>query len=349
MKYLEWLSSKTLTKWWHDSAIPSEIDAAIQLGALGVTTNPILTFKALEADPDYWAPKIARIPGNAIGTPRVEALLRIIALEAAGKFRAIFEETNARHGYALAQVNPSNAGNTAQMLEQGLRYASWAENIAVKVPTTKAALPVIEELAARGIAVCATLNFSVSQAIAASHAYDRGLKRAKNKGIPQRPCFIVQQGGRMDEYLMDIVEDNELPVKKESVLWAGNAICKRSYQFLQEQGSPALIMPAGLRGSHHLSVLAGAKMVFSLQTRVQDLVNSDNLEQEEHSNEKIDEAIIEELLRINEFERAYGANGLAPEEFIKFGITQRTLSQFLWTGWVPLETYGSAEKSQRWF
>jgi transaldolase len=45
-------------------------------------------------------------------------------------------------------VNPSNAGNTKEMLEQGLRYASWAENIAVKLPTTRAALPVIEELAA---------------------------------------------------------------------------------------------------------------------------------------------------------------------------------------------------------
>jgi transaldolase len=316
---------------------------------MGVTTNPILTFKALEADPGYWAPKLAKIPGNISGTPRVEALLKVIAREAAAKFKPIFDETKARHGYALAQVNPSDAGNTKEMLEQGLRYTSWAENIAVKVPTTKAALPVIEELAAKGIAVCTTLNFSVSQAVAASHAYERGLKRAKKNGIPPRPCFIVQQGGRLDEYLMDVVEDNGLPVKKENVLWAGNAVCKRSYQILQEQGSPALIMPAGLRGSHHLSVMAGAKVVFSLQARIQHMVNSEELAQEEHINEKIDEKIIEELLRVNEFKRAYEINGQAPEDFIKFGVMQRTLSQFLWTGWAPLETYGSTEKSQRWF
>ena len=36
------------------------------------------------------------------------------------------------------------------------------------------------------------------------------------------------------------------------------------------------------------------------------------------------------------------------EEFITFGVTQKTLSQFLWTGWVPLETY-QAEASNRWF
>jgi transaldolase len=349
MKYLEWLSSKTQTKWWHDSAIPAEIDDAIQLGAMGVTTNPILTFKALEADPDYWAPELAKIPVNLVGTPRVEALLKVIALAAARKFRAIFDQTKARHGYALAQVNPAFAGDAKKMLDQGLRYASWAENIAVKVPTTKAALPVIEELAAKGIAVCTTLNFSVSQAIAASQAYERGLKRARKSGIPFRPCFIVQQGGRLDEYLMDVIEDNGIAVKKENVLWAGNAVCKRSYRILLEQGSPALIMPAGLRGSHHLSVMAGAKMVFSLQARVQYLVNREDLPQEEHINEEIDEEIIEDLLKVPEFGRAYNIEGQKPGDFITFGVMQRTLSQFLWTGWVPLETYGSTEQSQRWF
>jgi transaldolase len=148
---------------------------------------------------------------------------------------------------------------------------------------------------------------------------------------------------------MDVAADNGLPVKKESVLWAGNAVCKRSYTMLCEKGSSAVIMPAGLRGSHHLSVMAGAKMVFSLQTRIQHLVNSDNPDQKEHIHEQIDEEVIHELTQIDEFARAYDPTGLRPEDFIKFGIMQRTLSQFLWTGWAPLETYGSKAKSDRWF
>ena len=32
-----------------------------------------------------------------------------------------------------------------------------------------------------------------------------------------------------------------------------------------------------------------------------------------------------------------------------FGVTQRTLSQFLWTGWAPLETYGGTARTDRWF
>ena len=40
---------------------------------------------------------------------------------------------------------------------------------------------------------------------------------------------------------------------------------------------------------------------------------------------------------------------LKPEEFISFGVTQKTMSQFLWTGWAPLETYQSKRPSTRWF
>jgi len=350
MNYLEWMCKETETKWWHDSAIPGEIDKAIEYGALGVTTNPVLTFKALQADPSYWEERIAAIPQSVQGSDRVEAVMKVIATEAAEKFRNIYEKTNKTHGYALAQVNPSDAGHTEAMLAQGLRYASWADNIAVKLPTVKATLPVIEELASRGIAICTTLNFTVSQARAASIAYERGLQKAKNKGIEVKPCWIVQQGGRLDDYLAEVVSDNRLTqISYEDIQNAGNAVCKRSYQVLQEMGSSAVIMPAGLRGTHHLTAMAGAKMVFSLQARVQYMVIEDDPPRIEHFDEPVDSEVIQRLMEIDEFARAYEPDGIKEEDFIKFGVTQRTLSQFLWTGWAPLETYGSTALSNRWF
>ena len=75
--YLEWLAQDTPTKWWHDSAIPAEIDAAIANGALGVTTNPVLTYKSLQAVPDFWQPEVERIPGDLAPALRAEELLRI--------------------------------------------------------------------------------------------------------------------------------------------------------------------------------------------------------------------------------------------------------------------------------
>ena len=99
--YLQWLTQETPTKWWHDSAIPSEIDEAIANGALGVTTNPVLTFKSLQAAPDFWQPQVEQIPQDLPPTERAEALLKLIATYAAAKFRPVFDRTGGKHGYAL--------------------------------------------------------------------------------------------------------------------------------------------------------------------------------------------------------------------------------------------------------
>jgi transaldolase len=347
--YLEWLTQDTPTRWWHDSAIPAEIDAAIANGALGVTTNPVLTHRSLQAVPEFWEPEVDRIPRDLAPEMRAEELLGIIARYAAAKFKGIYERTEGRHGYALGQLDPSICCSSEKMLAQALRFASWGENIAVKLPTVKAALPVIEELAARGVAVCTTLNFSVSQALAAGEAYERGAERARAAGVTVRPCFAVQQGGRLDEYLMETAEDNGIDIRKEDIKNAGNAVCKKSYRLFRERGISARIMPAGLRGVHHLAVMAGADMVFSLQARVQQLAIEADLPQVERIDEEIPAEVLDRLRRISEFVRAYDEGGLAPEEFVTFGVTQRTLSQFLWTGWAPLETYGWTGKSDRWF
>lgn len=347
--YLEWLSTETATKWWHDSAIPSEIDEAIENGALGVTTNPVLTYKSLQAVPEFWQPQVDEIPQSLPGAERAEALLELIAKHAASKFRKVFDKTNGQHGYALGQLNPAICSDSEKMLAQALRYNSWGENIAVKLPTVKAALPVIEVLASKGIAVCTTLNFSVSQAMAVGEAYEKGVRKAKADGVDVKPCFAVQQGGRLDEYLLEVATDNRLGVDPADILRAGNAICKKVYHLFKERGITAKIMPAGLRGVHYLAEMAGGDMVFSLQSRVQKMVIDADLPQVKHIDEQIPADVIERLKRIPEFVRAYEEGGLDPNDFVTFGVTQKTHSQFFWTGWAPLETYGSNTESDRWF
>ena len=348
MNYLQWLTSETPTKFWHDSAIPSEIDTAIENGALGVTTNPVLTYKTLQAVPEFWQSEVDKIPKDLPPAERAEALLKMVATYAADKFHNIFLETKGAHGYALGQLDPSICMDSEKMIAQGLRYASWAENISVKTPSIMSALPLVEELASRGIAVCTTLNFSVSQAMAVGEAYMRGRAKAIENGIQPKPIFVVQQGGRLDEYLLETVKDNRIDVDPALVQNAGNAICKKVYRLFKERGIPAKVMPAGLRGVHHLTSMAGADMTFSLQARVQQMVIEADPERVCHIDDEIPAAVIQELYKIPEFVKAYEEGALKPEEFITFGVTQKTMSQFLWTGWVPLETY-QASASNRWF
>jgi hypothetical protein len=40
-----------------------------------------------------------------------------------------------------------------------------------------------------------------------------------------------------------------------------------------------------------------------------------------------------------EFRRAFEPDGMRPEEFISYGVTQRTLAQFAEVGWKLMETF----------
>lgn len=41
--YLQWFSQETATAWWDDSADPEEMCRVLANGAVGVTTNPVLS------------------------------------------------------------------------------------------------------------------------------------------------------------------------------------------------------------------------------------------------------------------------------------------------------------------
>lgn len=349
MNYLQWLTQKTPTLFWHDSAIPDEIDAAIKNGATTVTTNPVLTYKTLQAVPEFWQPMVDQIPKDLTPAEHAEALLKMVATYAAGKVHHIYEQTNGQNGYALGQLDPTICMDSEKMLAQALRYSQWTDNICIKMPMIKSALPVVEELASRGIAVCTTLIFSVSQAVAAGEAYMRGRAKAIANGIQPKPIIVVQQGGRLDEYLLEVATDNRIDIDPQLIQNAGNAVCKKVYGLFKERDIPAIVSPAGLRGVNHLTAIAGADMAVSMQTRVQKMVLDADPEQVCHIGEEVPAEIVQELYKIPEFVRAYEEGAMKPEEFITFGLTQKTLAQFLWTGWVPLETYQKAPTGARWF
>jgi len=346
--YLEWLNQETPTAWWHDSGSPDEINLAIERGATGVTTNPVLTYRSFQNQPEFWRPKVEALGDDFDLEQRAEALLKLVATYAADKVRPIYEKTNGRQGYALGQLNPTRAGDAEGMLAQARRVHSWAENIAVKLPTTASGVAVIEHLAEEGIPICATINVSVAQAIAVAQAYARGCEKGAKKGVKRPLCLVVQQVGRLDDYLRDVAMDMKLGIPEEHITLAGLAVAKRTYKIFQEMGTDCVIMPAGLRGAYHVSEMAGGKVTFTINTRVQDMILEADPPKVYKIDNPVDPAALKNLMRIPEFVRAYEPDGLKSEEFITYGVTQKLLSQFNETGWAPLETYLSKRVSSRW-
>lgn len=341
--YFEWLAA-TPTTWWHDSANPDEILRAKALGAKGVTTNPVLTYKTFQAHPEIWLPLVEKIPDDLDFEARAEALLRLAAVSAAAEFDDIFRATGGRHGLALGQLNPSKAGDSDAMYAQARRIHSWADNIAIKLPATGAGIDVIERLAEDGIPICATINVSVAQALAVAEAYERGRTKCAKPAL----CLVVQQVGRLDDYLRDVAKDGHSGIQESDIRLCGLAMARRTYEIFQQRGYSSVIMPAGLRGSYHVTGMAGAKITFSIHPRVQDIILKEDPKQEYGIDKPLDEDAMKRLMGLYEFRRAYEPDGLKKSEFITYGVTQKLLSQFVEGGWAMLETYHSNKVSSRW-
>ena len=338
--YLNWLLENTPTRWWHDSADPAELKIALERGAVGVTTNPLLTNVAVRKNGDLWRPAIdralaARLPPEQ----QAEALMRVVVSHVAGELSSEFERSSGQSGFVCAQVNPARAGDRACMAPMAKRFHAWAPNIAVKLPATAAGLDVLEDCVAEGITTTATVSFTVPQVVAIAERHRRGIERARERGIEPGKCFAVLMIGRLDDYLREVAHDGGAPISESDICQAGLAVSKRAYSIYKERGYDAVLLVAALRGSYHLTGLAGADLVMSIHPAYQEAFVSDDLPREARVAEPVPADVIERLRQLPDFVRAYDPDGMTPAEFVAFGLTQRTLSQFTESGWKPLETY----------
>jgi len=336
--YLEWLSAETPTSWWHDSGDPKELAQAKAWGACGVTTNPVLASAALRGNQDYWRDKLGGIDSALPAAERAERLMSMVVRNAAAAFEPVYRETDRQRGYVCAQVNPAICGQREAMLAMAARFSSWAPNISVKLPATAAGIAVLEECAARGICVTSTVSFTVAQVVAAAAAYQRGRLRAEQAGIAPAPCFAVIMIGRVDDYLHEVVTDNRLEVSEVDIKLAGLAITKRAYELFRQRKYRAQLLIAALRGVHHMEGLCGAELVMSIHPSIQKLLLVPGVPRTPGITAAVPQDSVKRLQAVPEFRKAFEVDGLQEKEFIAFGLTQKTLSQFSAGGWSLLES-----------
>jgi transaldolase len=338
--YLQWVIENTATIWWHDSAEAAELDLGLARGAVGVTTNPYLANLAVHKDRLLWAPAIQEVFAQKLPPEaKAEALTRIAVTRTAEKLLAEYHASKGQRGLVCAQVNPLRAGDRESMLAMANRFHGWAPNIAVKLPATSAGLDVLEDCVAAGITAAATVSFTVPQAVAIAERHRQGMARARANGIEPGKCFAVIMIGRLDDYLREVAHDNQASATESDIRQAGIAVTKRAYAIYRERGYDAILLVAALRGEYHLTELAGADLVMSIAPAFQGLFVSRDLPREQRIDAAVPSDVIERLCEMPEFLRSYDPDGMSAEEFVGFGPTQRTLSQFCEVGWKPMENF----------
>ncbi|HVC25464.1 MAG TPA: transaldolase [Acidimicrobiales bacterium] len=158
---------------------PGGIDALIELGVRGLTSNPTILAKSIEAGHDYDEQFADVVSG---GTSVDDAYWDLVLHDAAGAlalFRPLYDRSSGGDGYVSVEVSPTLAhdtpGTTAAARALSERVA--APNLLVKIPATREGLPAIEEMIAEGRSVNVTLIFSLERYAAVIDAYERGLDR----------------------------------------------------------------------------------------------------------------------------------------------------------------------------
>lgn len=298
-KYLQWLSS-TQSIYWHDSAVRAEQEIAFANGAVGMTTNPFLIHATLTSDRAFWQDRLAQLPADLTGDEKVQRLVHTVTGYYAEQVMPIFEKDVAGHGYVCAQTNPNKTGDAEYMIKQLQELASWSKNIVVKVPATNAGIKAYEEGVALGLNMAATVSFTVPQVLAVGEAAARGKERCIAAGKKPGLTIAVMMVGRLDDYLRDVAHDSGADVSESDLVQAGIACMKKAYKIFQERGYDTYLMPAGCRGANQ---------------------------------------VIDRLMTMPEFRKAYLEDGMTREEFITFGSANRTTDQFINDGWNPLTAY----------
>jgi transaldolase len=151
-----------------------ELQALIDQGVQGVSSNPSIFEKAIAGSSDYDQDlQDLVIQGNSIETI-YEALTRDDVIRAADLMRPVYEKANAADGYVSLEVSPTLAHNTEGTIAEARRLFAALDrpNVMIKVPATPAGIPAIEALIGEGINVNVTLIFSLAhyQAVAETSA-----------------------------------------------------------------------------------------------------------------------------------------------------------------------------------
>ncbi len=315
----------------------------------GVTTNPPLSLQAIQDDPPYWESVakeiIARNPGIDTET-LFWKLYKQVVRRGSDMYLPLFEKSGYKEGYLSGQVDPRSVFDKEAMLRQALELAEINPNVMIKVPGSSQGYEVIEELTARGIATNNTLTFILPQLVDCARTVQKGLERARanNVDLTRWRSVITHMESRYGDLggLRDFAAGKGIELTEADVRLAELAIFKKAYKFLEDNNLPSKMLSCSLRlgptvnGTQriwHLEEKTGAAIVVTCPPAFIDQVmnfegQKDIVFEPDRIHADIPGEVMDKLMRVPYFERAYAEDGYTRDEYNTHPALQRTAEQF---------------------
>jgi transaldolase/glucose-6-phosphate isomerase len=161
-----------------------ELQALVDAGVRGVTSNPSIFEKAITGSNDYDRALHTLVDEGKSVEEIYEALVLEDIQRTADLLLPIYEESDGLDGYVSLEVSPTLAHDSQGTVAEARRLfaALKRPNVMIKVPATQAGIPAIRTLIGEGINVNVTLIFDLKNYDAVVEAYISGLEDRADEG-----------------------------------------------------------------------------------------------------------------------------------------------------------------------
>jgi transaldolase len=194
-----------------------ELQALINDGVRGVTSNPTIFEKAIGGSEDYDADIRALVADGKSVDEIYEALVIDDIAAGADLFRPLYDETRGGDGFISLEVSPILANDTAGTIADAKRlFATLGRpNVMIKIPGTPDGIPAITEVIGSGVNVNVTLMFSLAHYEAVVEAYLAGLEQLAAAGgdlskVASVASFFVSRVDTAVDKALDKIDRSDL-------------------------------------------------------------------------------------------------------------------------------------------
>ena len=328
--YFHRLHRLSPTKFWINNPTRDEARKAIEYGARGCTNNPSYSHKMLEHPEEgrYALELLNQSVRESKDDDEAAAIFqRKLVGPIAEIFRPIWERSRGTDGWVSIQGDPVHEHDPDVIIREAYENGKIGQNIAIKIPCTKAGLQAMKTLVREGYAINGTEIMSVSQGIDLCEMYE-----TVSAECGKRPLLWLSFiAGIYDEYLEDLVKSQKIDIDMDLVHQAGLAATRKMYQIMHDRRYSATIIGGGARHVRHFTEMVGGDQVVTINWKgTADVLLEQNPDVVCRFQCPVPPMVVDTLIgKLPDFLRGWMPGALSVEEYEDFGPVVLFRSMFL--------------------
>jgi transaldolase len=312
----------------------------------GCTTNPPLSWKAIQSDPIFWGGWVDDWIRENPDLPLKELVwltYKEVVKRGAELYMPIFEASKGRFGWISGQLDPRLFTETEQMVHDAEELSALSPNVMIKVPASMQGIEVVKILTSKGISTNTTVCFILPQIMASANATMQGIKLAKDNGVDLskwRAVITMMIGRLTEQETLNIqAARRNIELSWQDKHWFGIAVFRRAYRILAEGGYASKMLACSMRVGPlvagkmrfwDIQKLAGGDIVYTCPPYVLEPLFEfgDDLIFQPEIEEEVPHEVMDKLMKIPYCIQAYDPNGLEMEQFNNHPSTISTVKSF---------------------